>query len=185
MDLLELYHSLGKRMEYERLRGEFRQRFTAQVPDFEHFDQPTATLENYSRALSRIVALWPSRRVLDVIEESIFRQPGLPGAEPFSLEAYRELVLLYHVAKEIAPPQQVRPETRATNFSETSLQPLNLLDRPEPSSAERDLLLVPPASARVGVDIDLTQGGDDDLPPLDFDVSAFDAVAENAARKRG
>ena len=196
MDLLELYHSLGKRVEYERLRGEFRQRFSAQVPDFEHFDQPTASLENYSRALSRIVALWPSRRVLDVIEESIFRKPGLPGAEPFSLEAYRELVMLYHVARELAP-EPVDPSQPGvlTSFPETSLQPLNMLDRPEPTVADQDRLMVPPSSPRLGLDIDLdaepAEAADRadtldparaELPPLDFDISASDELPPKSHR---
>jgi pilus assembly protein FimV len=134
MDLLELYYKFGKRNDFERLRAEFRQRFAVQVPDFDHFDQPTSSLENYGRALSRIVALWPSQRVLNVIEESIFRKPGLPGAEPFSLEAYRELVLLYHIAKEVAPAEDsisAPLEYKATDFPSTSLQPLNVLDMPD------------------------------------------------------
>jgi hypothetical protein len=179
MDLLELYHSLGKRVEYERLRGEFSERFAAQVPDFGHFDQPSASLENYSRALSRIVALWPARRVLDVIEESIFRKPGLPGSEPFSLEAYRELVLLYHVAREVAPPEQ-RRDARTSGFTETSMQPLNMLEGME--EAGQDSLLVPPSSARVGVDIDLSEG--EELPALDFDMSDYDALPEEGSGKR-
>ncbi|MCG2593369.1 hypothetical protein LZ009_11330 [Ramlibacter sp. XY19] len=133
MDLLEMYHRLGKRNDYDRLRAEFRQRFSVQVPDFDHFDQPTSSLENYGRALSRIVALWPSQRVLTVIEESIFRKPGLPGAEPFSLEAYRELVLLYHIAKDVAPAEDSLSaplEYKPTDFPSTSLQPLNVLDLP-------------------------------------------------------
>jgi hypothetical protein len=194
MDLLELYHAHGRRTEYERVRAEFVQRFAAQVPDYEHFDQPTASLENYSRALSRIVALWPSPKVLDVIEESIFRKPGLPGAEPFSLEAYRELVLLYHVAKEVAPAPEQRGDSRITSFGDTSLQPLNMLEQPEASEADRERMMVPPASVRLGVDIDLD--GDEvkqeaaetsgDLPPLDFDVSSYDEVDGGDGReKRG
>lgn len=187
MDLLELYHSLGKRVEFERLRAEFAQRFTAQVPDFEHFDQPTASLESYSRALSRIVALWPSRRVLEVIEESIFRNPGVAGAEPFSLEAYRELVLLYHVARDITPEEQAAPSTRS-GFADTSLHPLNAPEAAEPRPpaaplAEHERLMIPPKSARLGVDIDLEDlpGADaqlppEDLPALDFDISTFDPL---------
>lgn len=188
MDLLELYHSLGRRADFERLRAEFRQRFTAQVPDFEHFDQPTPPLENYGRALSRIVELWPSRRVLDVIEESIFRKPHAPGAEPFSLEAYRELVLLYHIARDMQP--QVRGDeagapARATNFRETSLQPLHLLDRPaEPPLSEQERLMIPPPSARLGVDIDLgdPESVRGDLPALDFDISTFDPASRSGER---
>lgn len=231
MDLLELYHSLGRRAEFERLRAEFRQRFTAQVPDFDRFDQPSSSLENYSRALSRIVALWPSRRVLEVIEESIFRKPGVAGSDAFSLEAYRELVLLYHIAQEVAPPEDSRHHELDddTGFSHTSLQSLSELDRTEvdldlaldldeaptvgpdgaaasqpPSVAptaqataflestawresqaeDRDTLLIPPATPRLGLDVDLTDAGANEeeeeagrreLPPLDFDISGPDA----------
>jgi hypothetical protein len=187
MDLLDLYHSLGRRADFDRVRGEFRQRFFAQVPDFEHFDEPTASLESYSRALSRIVALWPSRKVLEVIEESIFRKPGLAGAEPFSLAAYRELVLLYHIARDMAPePPATRDPATATNFSDTSLQPLNMTDRPdEPPLTDHEKLMIPPSSARLGVDIDLGESDDaaSELAPLDFDISTFDPG--EGAGKRG
>jgi hypothetical protein len=203
MDLLDLYHSLGRRVEYERLRVEFIQRFSAQVPDFDHFDQPTSSLENYGRALSRIVALWPSRRVLSVIEESIFRKPGLPGAEPFSLEAYRELVLLYHIARDVAPPEDSPDsERRVPDFTATSVQPLNMSQLPAVAAADaamrdgdsgamsidlplddgdRELLLIPPSSPRIGVDIDLDAGEAGpslapERPPLDFDTSLYDRM---------
>jgi hypothetical protein len=180
MDLLELYHSLGRRSDFDRLRREFRERFSGEVPDFDHFDQPTPTLESYERALSRIVALWPTRRVLDVIEESIFRKPGLLGAESFSLEAYRELVLLYHIATDVASEESApRDPPRITNFSDTSLQPLHDLDAPERPRPDVELLLVPPASPNLGVDIDVTAPEEDDepetLPPLDFDLDPPDA----------
>jgi hypothetical protein len=187
MDLLELYHSLGRRADFERLRGEFRERFSAQVPDFDHFGQPTPTLEDYGRALSRIVALWPTRRVLDVIEESIFRKPGLPGAEPFSLEAYRELVLLYHIAADLSSAEETAPdEPRVTNFAETSLQPLHTFDVPGRPAPDVDLLLVPPSSPNVGVDIDVTAADDefDTLPPLDFDLDSQQGEVPDSDRGR-
>lgn len=177
MDLLELYHSLGRRADFDRLRREFRQRFAAQVPDFEHFGHPTASLENYSRALSRIVALWPSHRVLDAIEESIFRKPGAAGAEPFTLEAYRELVLLYHIAKDLLPEDAADTVAPAPDFGDTSLQPLHTLDRPaEAPLSDQERLMIPPASARLGVDIDLEEAETrpSGLPALDFDFSTFD-----------
>lgn len=201
LDLLGLYHSLGRRRDFDATRAEFNLRFTAHVPDFEHFDEPTHSLENYSRALSRIVALWPSRRVLEVIEESMFRKPGLPGADTFSLEAYRELVLLYHIAQEVAPQEGAEPVAPAqsaavdtdrlhSGFTSTATQPLAALDSLEfdldlpldlddpapslhsPSSglgheatlawadshpSGRDPSYIPPASPRLGLDIDLTE----------------------------
>lgn len=200
LDLLELYHKQGLRAEYERLRAEFLQRFPAQVPDFDHFDQPTQSLEDYTRALKRIVDLWPTRRVLDVIEEAIFRRPGVAGAEAFTLEAYRELVLLYHIAMEVAPTSEqtyAEGAPRGPEFFASSLQPLATLDRPqvhppEPKPGQPiDELLIPPSSRRIGVDIDLdepsVQPEEDEedvaqaaaassgppraeLPALDFDI---------------
>jgi hypothetical protein len=161
----------------------------------EEFDQPSTTLENYGRALSRIVALWPSQRVLEVIEESIFRKPGLPGADPFSLEAYRELVLLYHVAREISQAEhQEAAHGRAVH--DTSMQPLNMREPPEAPEAaladlaDLDLLLVPPPSTRLGVDIDIDELAPEEaapreLPALDFDLGEPENdVAAEAQRKR-
>ena len=173
LDLLELYHSLGRRADYERLRVEFRERFTAQVPDFEHFEQRGASLEDYGRALGRILALWPGPEVLGVIEESIFRRPGLPGAESFSLEAYRELVLLYHIAQEVSQPAPAE-EVPQTTVNDVSLHPLELVARERPD-VDLELLMVPPSSARLGVDIDLDELPQarpvaSELQPLDFDI---------------
>ena len=185
LELLELYHSLGRRTEFERLRSEFRQRFLAQVPDFEHFDQPSPSLEHYGRALGRIVALWPSPKVLEVIAESIFRRPSGAGSEPFTLEAYRELVLLYHIARDMAENVQAEsPGNGAVKYSDTSPQPLNpaldvALDRDfEPPLTDQERLMIPPSSARLGVDIDIDEAEDSvraDMPVLDFDISTVDA----------
>lgn len=178
MDLLELYHRFGKRAQFEELRSAFQRRFTVQVPEFDRFDQPTPSLEHYDRALSRIVALWPSRKVLEVIEESIFRQPNLPGGEPFSLEAYRDLVLLFHIAEDMAPPDKSRDRSTApsTTFRDTSMQPLNAAQE---RASELDALLIPPSSPRLGVDIDLDQAPSlppaEPLPMLDFDVSGIES----------
>ncbi|MEJ5989056.1 hypothetical protein WG902_03580 [Ramlibacter sp. PS3R-8] len=180
LDLLGLYHSLGRRPDFDRLRAEFREHFAVQVPDFEHFDQPTPTLENYGRALSRIVELWPTRRVLDVIEESIFRRPGLPGAEAFSLEAYRELALLYHIATDVSPAEDISFDApHPTAFGETSMQSLQSLDAPDRPAPNVDLLLVP-RSANVGVDVDVTAVDDapDTLPPVDVDLDVEDEMPD-------
>lgn len=189
LDLLQLYHQTSRRVDYDRLRGEFRRHFTADVPMFDEFDQPSVGLEHYERALSRIVALWPSRAVLDVIEESLFRKPG-QGDDAFSLEAYRELMLLYHIVSEVAP-EDGDAGFRSTRFPHTKLQPLSakalsgLGDEEddtfviEPGGEE--MLLIPPSSSRLGLDIDLGAIGDEkprDLPPmeLDFDTGFFDDV---------
>jgi hypothetical protein len=119
-----------------------------------------------------------------VIDESIFRKPGLPGAEPFSLEAYRELVLLYHVARDLASPQPEGDDdaTRPAR-SDTMLQPLNGLDAADATQADRDRLMIPPASPHLGVDIDLDEPASG-RAPLDFDFSAYDDVEAGRGERR-
>lgn len=100
LDLLKIYHTLGRRDEYESLRQDFNAVFNAQVPVFESFSDTGSGLEGYPNAMARIEALWPSQKVLEIIEESLFRKPGTEG-EAFDLEAYRELLLLYAMAKDV------------------------------------------------------------------------------------
>lgn len=130
LDLLEIYHKLQRREDYESTRQEFLTVFNAQVPSFEAYREQTEGLQAYHAALSRIVALWPSPKVLDVIEESIFRKPGQEGSDAFGLEAYRELLMLYHIGKDVieagdsladfGPSSGSRPD-----FSHTSIHPLS------------------------------------------------------------
>ncbi|MFL6692742.1 MAG: FimV family protein [Ramlibacter sp.] len=137
LDLVEIYHKLGRREEFDWVRREFRQRFNAQVPAFDDYSQESAGIEAYDHAMARIAALWPSRRVLDVIEESIFRGPSKDGAEAFSLQAYRELLLLHHIGQQVlvgsdsprthfsdsGPVSGSNPDSHG--FSHTSIHPLS------------------------------------------------------------
>ena len=107
LDLFEIYHSLKLTHNYETLRGDFNRAFNGKIPAFDDYSQTGRGLEYYPRALSRIQSLWPSARVLDVIEESVFRKPdeGMEEGDPttgFDLLAYRELLLLHSIAKDIS-----------------------------------------------------------------------------------
>ena len=99
LDLFKLYHDMDRQPQYDELRLQFNRIFNAEVPPFQGFRQRGEGLEAYEGAMTRIQSLWNTPRVLDVIEESLFRKPGRP-AEAFGLEAYRELLLLYAIANE-------------------------------------------------------------------------------------
>jgi pilus assembly protein FimV len=101
LDLFDIYHKIGQREDFEALRDEFNRVFNAQVPQFDNYGSDSRGLEEYSAAIERIQALWPNPKVLSVIEESIFRSPEL-DAKPFDLLAYRELMLLYAIAKDVS-----------------------------------------------------------------------------------
>jgi hypothetical protein len=101
LDLFDIYHKIDQREDFEALRDEFNRVFNAQVPQFDNYGSESRGLEEYGAAIERIQALWPNPKVLSVIEESIFRSPEL-DAKPFDLLAYRELMLLYAIAKDVS-----------------------------------------------------------------------------------
>ena len=138
LDLLKIYHSLGRKDEYENLRQDFSRNFNAGVPEFELFDKAGRGLEHYGSTLARIEAQWPSAGTLPLIEDLVFRKQGAQGEDSFDLPAYRELLLLYSVAKEVidpdsAPPAPMTPLSYAdTNFGNTQMTtaPAPLGDQP-------------------------------------------------------
>lgn len=134
LDLFDLYHKLGRREDYDALRKDFHRKFNAQVPAFDDYAMDSHGLEFYVAALTRIESLWPTPKVLDVLEESIFRKPD-SRSEVFSLAAYRELLLLHSIAKKIIAPPAASGESSAlntaaalppaTSFDPTSILPLS------------------------------------------------------------
>ena len=207
LDLFNLYHQLNRAPEYEALRADFNQRFNTKIPAFELYTDSGPGLESYQSALSRIEALWPSPKVLDIIEESIFRRPDT-NAVAFNLEAYRELLLLYAVAKEIisweakaavrpkkfdlpdAPPDAV--DSRPMTFMSTSIQPLSAsIDEDDQQAlygraAGEPLLasVVPLPSPRLGLDLDLSEmagvGDSSLLPDAQSDAQFFAQFDDDA-----
>ena len=178
LDLFNLYHQLERPAEYDALRVNFNKRFNTQIPTFKLYSDKNLGLEAYQHALSRIEALWPTPKVLEVIEESLFRKPDA-NAEAFNLEAYRELLLLYSVAKEIISLEstaQVPVKTfdlpnghaesghsQPMTFQSTVIQPLSAsaeLDRGFDDGLNTVPLMasvIPPVSIRQGLDIDLAK----------------------------
>lgn len=163
LDLFRLYHRLGRRAEYEGLREEFNTVFNAGAPPFERYADNGRGLDAYESAFGRIQALWPQPRVLDLIERSLFRDAAEGDTEVFDLEAYRELLMLHAIAKDIVqresatlPPQE---------FRNTSMQPLKAVSRNAPltgtgddplrRTVPMDLHVIPPASARQSLDVNL------------------------------
>jgi len=158
LDLLRIYHSLDRRDDYARVGREFERAFNAQVPVFEQFAEVGNGLEHYRATLARIEAQWPQPSTLGLIEELVFRKPGTRGDESFDLAAYRELLLLYSVAKEVIDPDSA-PPTPVTPLSfldthDAELEPSRLamvapegyLEDTQPDGLHDDMLTVPGAA---------------------------------------
>ncbi|MGM9427918.1 type IV pilus assembly protein FimV [Hydrogenophaga sp. MI9] len=166
LDLFKLYHKLDRRSDYDRLRVEFNQKFNAGAPPFDQYSDASQGLESYETAFGRIQALWPQPRVLDVIENSIFRDASDGEAEVFDLEAYRELLLLHAIAKDVIKRDA---GLGASDFQHTSIRPLKAAGprgavaagaaaAVAGASGDRNtqpLEDIPHASPRLGLDVDL------------------------------
>ena len=186
MDLFNLYHLLERKADYEALRKDFNRLFTGNIPAFELYTASSAGLDAYPVALTRIEALWPSPKVLNIIEESIFRKP-VANADAFDLEAYRELLLLHAVAKEIVQPDGRTARTaprldlpdlpfssdaatdgsnvQTPRFSPTSIQPLPAVTVESGLQNLDELLPLP--LLQVELDLDLNRPvGSSDTPPV-------------------
>ncbi len=160
LDLLKLYHVLGRQSDYDQLRTEFNRQFNASAPAFDQYSNESRGLETYEGAIGRIQALWPQARVLDVIENSIFRDASDGEGEVFDLEAYRELLLLHAIAKEV-----IHRDTDfvGADFQHTSIRPLKAGAHAAVGSITAGGFAVPtqpldnfpPASPRLGLDVDL------------------------------
>lgn len=177
LDLLKLFHRLGRREDYDRARAEFNQVFNAGAPPFDQYTDESQGLEAYETAFGRIQALWPEPRVLDLIEKSIFRDPGDTEAEVFDLEAYRELLLLHAMAKDMIKRDEAA-SSAGSDFQHTAMQPLKAAVKAGAAGAAgaaaasvagagKDTVpvelkpeayaTVPPASPRLALDVDLTE----------------------------
>jgi hypothetical protein len=161
LDLFKLYHTLNRREEYDRLRADFNHQFNAGAPPFDQYSGLSRGLESYETAFGRIQALWPQPRVLDVIENSIFRDLS-EGDEVFDLEAYRELLLLHAIAKEVIKRDG---GADSSDFQHTSIRPLKAAGSTAAGAAAsaaaafgrntQPLDDMPHASPRLGLDVDL------------------------------
>ena len=99
LDLLKLFHTLSATDPYRKLRTDFNAVFNAEVPPFASFLKPSRDLEAYTDVLQRIAEAWTQVHVLDLIESLLLRHSGEGVHPPFQLEAYRDLLLLYEIAK--------------------------------------------------------------------------------------
>jgi hypothetical protein len=99
LKLLEIYRRLGTRDAYDRLRERFNARFNAYAPGWDADLQQGRVLEDYTGVLPRLQRVWP--RPLDAmaeLEALMFRRSR---GDLFELPAYREVLLLYAVARDL------------------------------------------------------------------------------------
>ncbi len=101
LKLLEIYRRRGDRDAYERIRDRFNNRFNTYAPDWDHDLAHGKSLEDYPEAMAQLQRLWsdPARVTLS-LDAALLREDENP--DTFDLPAYRELLFLYSIARDLA-----------------------------------------------------------------------------------
>lgn len=101
LKLLEIHRRRGEREAYQRIRERFNRRFNAYAPDWESDPQQGRSLTDYADTIERLQGLWSSPvRTMETLDASLFRRNKTD--ETFDLPAYRELLFLYSIARDLA-----------------------------------------------------------------------------------
>ena len=177
LELLRLYHTLGRSDDFAQLRDQFCSHFNAQVPEFSAFSRQGRPLEHYLDALAAIEAEWTSSSVLQLLEKYLFRRAGDASVAPFDLAAFDDLLLLLAIAQ--TTPASARgaapPRMRTTPLA----SPLDALD----GAVSEPLHVKSPSAAAPVVDLPL----DSLTASLEFDFGhhapAAPELSSNAVLK--
>lgn len=130
LDLLQLFHTLARKADYQKLRQGFNALFSGCVPDYATFSNEGNGLETYPEAMSTIVDLWPSRLTLEVIGDFLLRSPHPEVTNSFDLCAFRDLLTLHALVKNVMPEQNDLDWTPEA-LSEKPPQPLLDINFPD------------------------------------------------------
>jgi Tfp pilus assembly protein FimV len=107
LKLLDLYHTSGRRGEYDDLAPKLNRAFNVKVPDWEHFSGPVASesVEQFGHIIARIKACWPSQDCLDYLTE-LLRDNRAGARVGFPLGVIDDILLLKSVLEwHIANPE--------------------------------------------------------------------------------
>lgn len=142
LKLMEIYRRLGRRADYERVQERFNSHFNGHAPTWESDMEQGRSLVDYPGVVDRLQALWAEpARAMDVLEMSLVHLG--PEADAFDLPAYRELLFLYAVARDLSDRAERRHPASTEIAPLTATQPV------------RSASLHAPAVEPLSVDLDL------------------------------
>ena len=149
--LLEIYRDQGDEEAYERTRERFNQRFNAHAPGWTGDLAGGRLLEDYPEVMQRLQRAWPQPlRTVAELDGLLLRRADL---EPFDLPAYRELLMLHALVRDLpatgladadAPMASASTMVQHTAPAVLARELPPALDLPEPAAAavtSVDLLL--------------------------------------------
>ena len=101
LQLLEIHQRRGDRASYEAVREDYHDNFDAFAPEWSTDMHLGRSLEEYPQAIACLQALWPTPlHAMRTLDGLLFRRNEADDA--FDFPAYRELLFLYSIARELA-----------------------------------------------------------------------------------
>ena len=105
--LFDLYRKHGRKQDFETLSGRFERRFNVAVPPWgaspEVLHQSQGRdLMDYDRAMKLITMTWGEPQIVTVLERMLLDDPH-QHRMGFELAAYRDLLMLFAVARDLFP----------------------------------------------------------------------------------
>ncbi|HET6789538.1 MAG TPA: hypothetical protein VFH49_16350, partial [Aquabacterium sp.] len=173
-----IYQRLGRRDDYERTQSEFNGRFNAYAPSWESDLQQGHSLQDYPGVIERLQSLWSQpAKAMDVLQMSLTRPDA--STETFDLPAYRELLFLYGVARDLSEreSQDRAPVDLLSHGMPVDVEGHEISTNVEPLMATRPVKAVPQATPSLSLDLSLDDpvsgpGGfvDDPMAHMDVDI---------------
>lgn len=170
LELLRLYHVLGRAEDFEHLRTQFQRYFNAQVPVFKDFGRPGKSLEHYPQVLEVIEAAWATPEVEGLLKHYLFERDGGPAAEPFDLVAFDDLLLLLSIVQTTPPSARGAAKPKV---------PKGASPLPQPQAEQKSLQSQGGSAASMAKAVPVS------VPKADFNIDFdFDAMAAQPAPSR-
>ncbi len=155
LKLLEIHRRRGDEAAYREIRERFNRCFNAYAPASGVDPAEGRSLVDYPETLALLQGLWPApARAMQTLDAALIRRN--PDEDTFDLPAYRELLLLYAVARDLAE--------RAGAPAMTTT-----VDLPLPLDDPRDPPIARLSATAAGVDA--FRSSDLATLPIDLDVS--------------
>ena len=170
LDLLEIYHTLSRKDDFDRCRDEFQVIFTGRVPHYAEFQRRGETLDAFPELCNHLVKLWPSREALDFLASCLVRHPDAAARMEFDLEAFKELLMLHGVAGRLVHALGGVAVGLGAR-KPTELQGADFQTGPMPLDISSPVSTTPPLDIDVGLDIPADQAP---VNLIDFDVSGLE-----------
>ncbi|MDT8997973.1 hypothetical protein RQP53_01645 [Paucibacter sp. APW11] len=99
LKLLELLHKRGDRASFERIAADFSSRFQARAPDWSEDISRGHEVADYAGAMGQIESHWSDAGASMALLQKLLAQ-GDEAGHGFDLPAYKDLLLLYAVARD-------------------------------------------------------------------------------------